>query len=84
MGYTHEEEHMKSLRKKKEVKRVKDSSHKDQTAIKKLLNEGWEYCDKTTWRKLVGGEKEKEKKKETKKKKSSLKEPTVMGLTQRD
>lgn len=77
MGHTHEGEHMKSLRKKKEVKRVKDSSHKDQTAIKKLLNEGWEYCDKTTWRKLIGKAKEKE----AKEKKS---EPTVMGLTQRD
>jgi hypothetical protein len=81
MGHTHEEEHMKSLRKKKEIKRVKDSSHKDQVAIKKLLSEGWEYCDKTTWRKLVGKAKEKEKK-------SELSDPrptvTVMGLTQRD
>jgi len=72
---------MKSLRKKKEVKRVKDSSQVDQFNIQKLLKEGWTYCDKTTWRKLSGKTKEKEEK--SKEKKSSFKEPTVMGLTQR-
>jgi len=69
---------MKSLRKKKEVKRVKDSSRADQLNIQKLLKEGWEYCDKTTWRKLSKKKKEKEEPKE-----KESKEPTVMGLTQR-
>ena len=43
---------MKSLRKKKQVKRVKDSSREDQKNIQKLLEEGWEYCSKTEWRAL--------------------------------
>ena len=74
---------MKSLRKKKEVKRVKDSSQVDQFNIQKLLKEGWAYCDKTTWRKLSGKTKEKEEEpKEKKSPRPSLVEPTVMGLTQ--
>ena len=74
---------MKSLRKKKEVKRVKDSSREDQKNIQKLRKEGWEYCSKSEWRKLSGKAKEKAKKKAKESPRPSLQEPTVMGLTQR-
>ena len=49
---------MKTLRNGDEFKRVKDSSKKDYTAIRKLRESGWEFCDKTTWRKLSGKKKE--------------------------
>ena len=74
---------MKSLRKKKEVKRVKDSSREDYQNIQKLLKEGWKYCSKSEWRKLSGKAKEKTKEKKKDSPRPSLQEPTVMGLTQR-
>ena len=49
---------MKTLRKGDEFKRVKDSNEKDHAAIRKLRETGWEFCDKTTWRRLAGKKKE--------------------------
>jgi hypothetical protein len=72
------------LRKKKEVKRVKDSSREDYQNIQKLRKEGWEYCSKSIWRKLSGKTKEKAKEKKKESPRPSLQEPTVMGLTQHD
>tara|TARA_B100000586_G_C20054569_1_gene403517 strand:+ start:335 stop:505 length:171 start_codon:yes stop_codon:yes gene_type:complete len=45
---------MKSLKKKQEVMRVRDSSCRDWNNIQKLLDTGWNFCSKTTWRKLSG------------------------------
>ena len=45
---------MKTLRKGDEFKRVKNSTKADWTAIKKLVADGWEFIDKTTWRKMRG------------------------------
>ena len=42
---------MKTLRKNDEFKRVKDSTVADRKAIRKLVDSGWAYCDKTTWKK---------------------------------
>ena len=42
---------MKTLRKGDDFKRVPDSSKKDYIAIQKLVADGWNFCDKTTWRK---------------------------------
>ena len=42
---------MKTLRKGDEFKRVQDSTVAHRKAIKKLVDSGWGYCDKTTWRK---------------------------------
>ena len=43
---------MKTLRKGDEFKRMKDSTVAHRKAIKKLVDRGWEFCDKTTWRKM--------------------------------
>jgi|TARA_B100001105_G_C21952596_1_gene257283 hypothetical protein len=51
---------MKSLKKKQEVMRVCDSSWRDWNNIQKLLDEGWNFCSKTAWRKLSGKIKKKE------------------------
>ena len=45
---------MKTLRKGDEFKRVKNSTKAHWTAIKKLVADGWEFIDKTTWRKMRG------------------------------
>ncbi len=42
---------MKTLRKGGEFKRVKDSTADDREALKKLVDSGWSYCDKETWKK---------------------------------
>ena len=42
---------MKTLRKGKEFKRVKDSTVADRKALRKLGDSGWSYCDKATWKK---------------------------------
>jgi len=39
------------LRKIDKFKRMKDSTVADRKAIKKLVDSGWAYCDKTTWKK---------------------------------
>ena len=43
---------MKTLRKNDEFKRVKDSTVADRKAIRKLVDSGWAYCDKTTWKRM--------------------------------
>jgi hypothetical protein len=45
---------VKTLRKGDEFKRVKSSNKKDYAAIQKLRESGWEFCDKTTWRRHSG------------------------------
>ena len=44
---------MKILRKGDKFKKVADSTHADQAALKVLLGEGWKYCDRTTWKREV-------------------------------
>ena len=46
---------MKTLRKGDEFKRAKDSTVAHRKAIKKLVDSGWAYCDKTTWREMRDG-----------------------------
>ena len=48
---------MKTLRKGDEYKRLKNSTKADWSVIKKLVEDGWTFCDKTTWRKLRGKDK---------------------------
>ena len=43
---------MKTLKKGKEFKRVKNSSRKDRENIQALKASGWKFCNKTTWRKM--------------------------------
>ena len=47
---------MKTLRKGDEFKRVKNSTKADWVVIKKLVADGWTFIDKTTWRKMRGGQ----------------------------
>jgi hypothetical protein len=42
---------MMTLRKGEEFKRIKDSTKDDRKAIRKLVDSGWSYCDKQTWKK---------------------------------
>ena len=42
---------MKTLRKSDKFKRMKDSTVAHCEAIKKLVDSGWVYCDKTTGKK---------------------------------
>jgi|TARA_R110000765_G_scaffold425374_1_gene538202 hypothetical protein len=44
---------MKTLSKGSKLKRMKDSTVAHCKAIKKLVDSGWAYCDKTTWRREV-------------------------------
>ena len=46
---------MKTLRKGDKFKRLKDSTVAHCEAIKKLVDSGWSYCDKTTWREMRDG-----------------------------
>ena len=46
---------MKTLTKGGEFKRVKDSTVAHRKAIKKLVDSGWVYCDKTTWKEMRDG-----------------------------
>ena len=39
---------MKTLRKGDEFKRLKNSTNADLDVIKKLVKDGWTFCDKTT------------------------------------
>ena len=41
---------MKILRKGDKFKKVADSTHADNQALKTLLGEGWKYCDRSTWK----------------------------------
>jgi len=41
---------MKILRKGDKFKKVADSTHADNQALKTLLGEGWNYCDRSTWK----------------------------------
>ena len=45
---------MKTLRKNNEFKRVKSSTKADWAAIKKLVEDGWKFINKTTWRHMRG------------------------------
>ena len=51
---------MKTLRKGEKFKRLKNSSKADWDNIKKLVKDGWTFCDKTTWRELRDGNVEKD------------------------
>ena len=44
---------MKILRKGDKFKKVADSAHADNQALKTLLGEGWKYCDRQTWKREV-------------------------------
>jgi hypothetical protein len=44
---------MKILRKGDKFKKVADSTHADNQALKTLLGEGWKYCDRQTWKREV-------------------------------
>ena len=50
---------MKTLKKGKKFKRLKDRSKDDMNKIHDLVSEGWQFCDKTTWRKSKNGKPEK-------------------------
>ncbi len=41
---------MKTLRKGAEFKRVPDSTRKHLKKIAGLVSTGWEFCDKSTWK----------------------------------
>ena len=43
---------MKTLSKGSKFKRMQDSTVAHCEAIKKLVDSGWAYCDKTTWREM--------------------------------
>jgi hypothetical protein len=49
---------MKTLSKGSEFKRMKNSTVADREAIKKLVDSGWAYCDKTTWREMRDAKKD--------------------------
>ncbi|MCH2319967.1 MAG: hypothetical protein MK369_08835 [SAR202 cluster bacterium] len=44
---------MKILRKGDKFKKVSDSTHADQKAIKTLVLDGWVFCDRATWKREV-------------------------------
>ena len=44
---------MKILRKGDKFKKVSDSTHDDQKAIKTLVLDGWVFCDRATWKREV-------------------------------
>ena len=44
---------MKTLRKGDEFRRVKDTTTADHTALYKLIDNGWSYCDRGTWKRNV-------------------------------
>jgi len=52
---------MKTLKKGKEFKRVKNSSREDLADIHALKESGWKFCDKTTWREMRDKKKEEKK-----------------------
>ena len=45
---------MKTLCKCDEFKRLKNSTKSDLDVMKKLVKDGWTFCDKTTWKKERG------------------------------
>ena len=46
---------MKTLRKGGEFKRVKDSTPDNRKTIRNLVDSGWSFCDKKTWREMRDG-----------------------------
>jgi hypothetical protein len=44
---------MKILRKGDKFKKVADSTKADIKAIQELVNAGWSYCDRATWKREV-------------------------------
>ena len=49
---------MKTLSKGREFKRMKDSTVAHRKVIKELVDSGWAYCDKTTWREMRDAKKD--------------------------
>jgi hypothetical protein len=49
---------MKTLSKGGKFKRMEHSTVAHCEAIKKLVDSGWVYCDKTTWRKMRDAKKD--------------------------
>ena len=48
---------MKTLRKGDKFKRLKNKTLKEWDAIQNLVrNEGWAFCDKTTWKEMRDGD----------------------------
>jgi len=48
---------VKTLRKGDKFKRLKNKTLKERAAIQHLVrNEGWEFCDKTTWKEMRDGD----------------------------
>ena len=41
---------MKTLRKGSTFKRVKDTTKADRKALGKLVDSGWSFCDRATWK----------------------------------
>ena len=41
---------MKTLRKGDKFKRVQDSTKADREALGKLVDSGWDFCDRATWK----------------------------------
>jgi len=54
---------MKTLKRNGEFKRVNDSSPTDNKDIQTMLNNGWNYCQKSEWKSTRPDKKEKVKKK---------------------
>ena len=44
---------MKILRKGDKFQKRKEATADDRKAIKELVNAGWSYCDKATWKREV-------------------------------
>ena len=41
---------MKTLRKGDKFKRTQDTTVTDRKALRKLVDSGWSFCDKKTWK----------------------------------
>jgi len=63
---------MKTLKKYNEIKRVKNSSDKDNELLESMLNDGWKYCQKSEWKKTRVKEEPKTEKKEGKKRSKTV------------
>ena len=44
---------MKILRKGDKFQKRKESTAEERKAIRELVNAGWSYCDRTTWKREV-------------------------------
>lgn len=57
---------MKTLRKDGQIKRVADSSPTEDSEIKSMINDGWNYISKSEWKSTRPAKKEKIKKEKKK------------------